>query len=142
MKWEWELNDDTVLCLSGIASGAFAVQMLAFPRRAHDVYYVRQEGQTATDEHVATCRWFGQALTCDSLSSLSVGVSEDSKDAKKNLLKVACATWLMTGGMHAYYAHNGVMKKEVAVGNMALSAAMAGLCAWRGFKEDDEEKEK
>lgn len=44
--------------------------------------------------------------------------------------------------MHAWNASEaggGVQKADVAAANVAVAAAMAALCAWRGFKEEDDD---
>lgn len=59
-----------------------------------------------------------------------------SQDAKKRLLKVSAAGWLLAGGMHCYNASAAggrVQRTDVAAANAAVCGALAALCAWRGF---------
>lgn len=47
----------------------------------------------------------------------------------------------MTAGMHAWNASDaggGVQKADVAAANAMVAATLACLCAWRGFKEEEE----
>ncbi|KAL4420037.1 hypothetical protein ABPG77_001287 [Micractinium sp. CCAP 211/92] len=140
MPKSWELDDETVLRLSGIACAGYATLMLAAPRRCHDIYYELQAGALASDEHVATARWVGQSMTGNALTALAVGLSTNSKDAKKNMLKAGGTTWAFASAMHLINVNSGVQKKDVGLSSAAFAALMSGLCLWRGFAKDDEGK--
>lgn len=139
MPQSFELDDDTVLRLSGIACAGYATLMLAAPRKCHDIHYELQAGDIASDEHVATARWVGQGMTGNALSALAVGLSKNSKDAKKNALKAGGATWAFASAMHLANVNSGVQKRDVGLGSAAFAALMSGLCLWRGFAKDGED---
>lgn len=42
MGWEFSLNDDNVLLLSGVVTAAHSANMLFNTRRAHDMFYKMQ----------------------------------------------------------------------------------------------------
>ncbi|KAI7837660.1 hypothetical protein COHA_008522 [Chlorella ohadii] len=136
---KFELDDDTVLRLSGVATAAYSATLLVVPRTSHDIFYVAQTGSTANDEHIATARWFGAALACDAATTLSVGLSEASQDAKRNALRANGLCWLASGGMHLYNAGAGVQKKDVAYSSAALAGVLGALCLWRGFRNNDDD---
>lgn len=71
----------------------------------------------------------------------SLPTPSSSQAAKKNLLKASAAGWAVTAGMHAWNASDaggGVQKADVAAANAMVAATLACLCAWRGFKEEEE----
>ncbi len=39
---KFELDDDTVLRLSGVATAAYSATLLVVPRTSHDIFYVAQ----------------------------------------------------------------------------------------------------
>lgn len=41
---KFELDDDAVLRLSGVATAVYAATLLAVPRKSHDVFYASQAG--------------------------------------------------------------------------------------------------
>ncbi|KAL4430828.1 hypothetical protein ABPG75_006084 [Micractinium tetrahymenae] len=96
----------------------------------------QQAGDIASDEHVATARWVGQAMTGNALSALAVGFSRNSKDAKKNALVAGGATWAFASAMHLVNVNSGVQKTDVGLGSAAFAALMAGLCLWRGLAKN------
>lgn len=61
--------------------------------------------------------------------------------AKKNLLKASALGWAFSAGMHAWNASDaggGVQKRDVAAVNALVASALAGLCIWRGLKEEED----
>ncbi|PRW05886.1 hypothetical protein C2E21_9426 [Chlorella sorokiniana] len=129
---KFELDDDAVLRLSGVATAAYGATLLFVPRTSHDMFYVAQAGWK---------EGFGAALACDAAGALSVGFSEGSQDAKRNALRANGLGWLACGGLHLYNTGTGVQKKDVGYSSAALAGVMGALCLWRGFRnnEDDEE---
>ena len=63
---------------------------------------------------------------------------EASKDAKKNVLKAAGISWAATFAHQLCNAQRGYQKQDITYAALAGHAAMAALCLWRGFAEDED----
>lgn len=84
-------------------------------------------------------RLLGNALIGTAAQQGAVSISDGSKEAKKNLLKAAGASWAFCAAHQLYNVQRGYQKDEATFAGVSGNAVMAALCLWRGFKDDDEE---
>jgi hypothetical protein len=83
-------------------------------------------------------QFFGTALAQKSMLAFGVSMSDAaSRDARKKVLTVAGASWAWGAGQSLYNVEKGYQKQDVGYGMVAYKAALAGLCLWRGLKDDD-----
>ena len=57
------------------------------------------------------------------------------QDAKKRLMKVGGALWLIGAATHVWNASQGAQRGDVAAGSALASAAVGGLLLWRGYAQ-------
>ncbi|PSC71838.1 sulfate adenylyltransferase isoform B [Micractinium conductrix] len=129
----FEIKDETVLRVSGVASALYGVHALASPRNFHDTWNEKDQPYNES-----TQRWFGMAVSCTGAQSIVLSASDANQKALKSSLKTVGTVWAGVTGMTLYNAEKGYQKRELAYAAAAGQAAMAALCLWRGFKDDDD----
>ncbi|PRW21055.1 magnesium-dependent phosphatase-1 isoform A [Chlorella sorokiniana] len=129
---KFELDDSTLLRVSGVAAVALGVSALAVPRDYHNRLYatssVFSEAPTRSSGVVAS--WLGA-------EQLVIAARDDlaSRDAKKDMLKVAGAGWLATAAAHAVNVQNNAEQRDVGIACAVGSALLGGLCLWKGLED-------
>lgn len=83
-------------------------------------------------------QWVGHSLTCEAASVLTVAMTEDvTLKTKKNLLKMQGAIWGATAAHTLWNVQEGYQKENLSYAAAAGQAAIAALCLWKGFEEED-----
>ncbi|KAI7838628.1 hypothetical protein COHA_007597 [Chlorella ohadii] len=117
-----------------IDDSKFAIHATVAPKHYNELYMSKD---LPVNEPMT--RWFGLALaTCGGgiPITLSAGDYSDKKPVK-DALKASGAGWTTALVTTLYNAHEGHQKKEPAYASAVGMAAMAALCLWRGFREDE-----
>ena len=84
-------------------------------------------------------RHLGTSLGYLSLHQGAVSMADEaSKDAKKNVLKAAGVSWAACFAHQLYNVQRGYQKQDFTYAALTGHAAMAALCLWRGFAEDED----
>lgn len=64
-------------------------------------------------------------------TTLAVALSDDSLEAKRNVLKGQALTWGLICAESAYEVHNNNVNRDVGIASAVLQAGIAGLCLWK-----------
>jgi hypothetical protein len=93
--------------------------------------------RTVASDH--TTRRIGHAQTFIAATGV-VSSRSDDKKCKKDMLKLHGAGWASVAAMLAYnaYGPDKIARQDTANVLIPVYAVMAGLCAWRGFKEEED----
>lgn len=85
-------------------------------------------------------RWHGHALTAVSASGL-ISATSDDKKFKKNMLKLHALGWgsCMAFRLYSTYGPDKAMRQDFTNAILPIEATMTAICAWRGFKDEDED---
>ena len=78
-------------------------------------------------------------LTSVAACDLTVAITDEpAPKTVKNLLKTNGVLWGLAAAQTLYNAENGWEKKDVAYVSVVGEAALAALCLWRGYCDDEE----
>ena len=85
-------------------------------------------------------QWHGHALGAISASGL-ISAASDDKKMKKKMLKLHSAGWATALALNVYNAYGGekLARQDFCNAMIPIQVAIAGLCAWRGFKEEEDD---
>ena len=83
-------------------------------------------------------QWCGMGLTSFATSNWIVAISDEpAPKTVKNLLKSSGILWGIAAAQTFYNAENGWERKDVAYPAVVGQAALAGLCLWRGYSDEE-----
>lgn len=128
---KWELSDDTLLRVAGLAGAFYGVHAFAAPKHFHDTYM--EAGQPCSTE---AWRWFGQNLMYKSALDVAITASDPSQKTMKNALKLNGLAGVASAAHMVCSAQDNTMRKEAALGSAGALLALGALCLYRGFKEE------
>ena len=123
-----EIDDDAALLASAVGTGLFAVWGTAAPANFNDKMLAA--GPLAG---TAMTRFAGEGWA--SLTAVTVVARSADGKVKKDLLKVAGASWAVAALTAAYNTHKGVAQKDAGVACTLVSTVLAGLTLWRGLAQ-------
>lgn len=126
----FELDDSTLLKVSGAAALAFGASAVAAPRNFHDLFHTSNSVFAEP-----TARHAGVMGTWLGTEQLVLSARDNNREAKKDMLKVAGFGWLACAGTHVYNAQNNLMIRDVSTATAVGQAVLGGLCLYKGFED-------
>eukprot|EP00899_Mesostigma_viride_P026308 jgi/Mesvir1/6862/Mv09033-RA.1 len=114
------ISSEDIIKLSAAASGLYSSHLIAAPKWSKDFYLSSSEARNDT-----LMQWIGVGFGCNALSQLALA---NTPGDKTNGLKASAAGWAACAAGNLYYGlKSKTMKKDIALANTALAAALVGV---------------
>jgi hypothetical protein len=121
------LSDETALLLGSAVVGAYALQHLMAPHSAYETYWAPSQPYS-----VATTQYNGLGALSMAATTASVARLPGNRTAKKMLLKVTGASWLVFGLADLYYSRTGVNNNGGI--SAAINVSLGSYFLFKGFQ--------